>query len=76
MEWKVSSELENHQIILFEYDNRNWEIMIDKGLSDREINLLIMKRVDFLTDDFINYGSYDVSDLFVDYTKITLNNGN
>lgn len=76
MEWIVNSEVEDYQTILFEYDGHNWEITIDKGLSDREIKLLIMKRIDVLTDDFLQYGNYDLSDLIVDYTKITLNNGN
>ena len=68
MEWIVNSENGISQNILFEYDGRNWEITIDKGLSDREINLLIVKRVDELTDEFLEKQTYDFSDLILDYT--------
>ena len=68
MEWIVNSEDENWQNILFVYDERNWEITLDKGLSDREINILILKRVDELTDEFLAHGLYDLSDLIVDWT--------
>jgi hypothetical protein len=69
MDWILNSESENWQNILFVYDERNWEITLDKGLSDREINILILKRVDELTDEFLAHNSYDLSDLIVDYTK-------
>jgi hypothetical protein len=69
MEWIVNSEDENWQNILFVYDERNWEITLDKGLSDREVNLFVLKRVDELTDEFLAHNSYDLSDLIVDYRK-------
>ena len=68
MEWIINSETEFIQNILFSYDERQWEITLDKGLSDREINLLILKRVDGLTDEFLEKQTYDFSDLIVDWT--------
>lgn len=68
MEWIINTEGEDHENILFEYDGRKWEVTIDKFLSDREINLLVLKRVDELTDEFLAKGTYDFSDLIVDYT--------
>lgn len=73
MEYIVNSVGVESDIILFEYDSRNWEIIIDKDLSDNKINLLIIKRIDELTDEFLAVQSYDYSDLIVDYTtKIEL----
>jgi hypothetical protein len=69
MEWIVNTYDESFQNILFVYDELNWEITIDNGLSDRDINLLIMKRRDELTDEFIEKGTYEFSDLIVDWTK-------
>lgn len=68
MEWIVNSGGDEYQNILFEYDGRNWEISLDNGLSDREINLFIVKRVDELTDEFLEKKTYDFSDLIVDWT--------
>lgn len=68
MEWIVNTNDVNFQIILFEYDERRWEIILDKGLSDREINLQILKRIDQLTDEFLEKQTYDFSDLIVDWT--------
>lgn len=69
MDYIVNTIGEDSDIILFEYDNRNWEIVIDKNLLDREINLLILQRVDELTDEFLDKKTYDYSDLIVDYTS-------
>lgn len=69
MEWIVNTYDENIQNILFVYDDRNWEITVDNGLSDRDINLLVLKRRDELTDEFIEKMTYDFSDLIVDWTK-------
>lgn len=69
MEWIINTEGEDYENILFEYDGRKWEVTIDKFLSDREINLLVVKRIDELTDDFLAHGSYDLSDLIVDRRK-------
>jgi predicted transcriptional regulator YheO len=69
MDYIVNTAGEGFDIILFEYDKRNWEIIIDENLSDREINLLVLKRVDELTDEFLDKKTYDYSDLIVDYTS-------
>jgi hypothetical protein len=69
MEWIVNTYDEGFQNILFVYDELNWEITIDNGLSDRDINLFVMKRRDELTDEFIEKGTYEFSDLIVDWTK-------
>jgi hypothetical protein len=68
MEWIVNSEVDDYQNILFSYDERQWEIILNKGLSDREINLFILKRIDELTDEFLEKQTYDFSDLIVDWT--------
>jgi len=68
MQWIINSEGEDWQNILFVYDEGNWEITLDKNLSDREINLFILKRVDELTDEFLEKQTYDFSDLIVDWT--------
>jgi hypothetical protein len=68
MEWIINSEGDDYQNILFTYDERQWEITLDKGLSDREIDLFIIKRVDKLTDEFLENHTYDFSDLIVDWT--------
>jgi hypothetical protein len=69
MDYIVNTAGEGFDIILFEYDKRNWEIIIDENLSDKEINLLVLKRVDELTDEFLDKKTYDYSDLIVDYTS-------
>ena len=68
MKWIVNTEGEDNQNILFEYDGRNWEITIDKKLSDFDIKLFVLKRVDELTDEYLENKTYDFSDLIVDYT--------
>jgi predicted transcriptional regulator YheO len=68
MDFIVNTLEEDFEIILFEYDNRKWEITIDKNLSDSQINLLVIKRIDELTDEFLDKQTYDESDLIVDYT--------
>lgn len=68
MEFIINTEGENFQNILFVYDDRNWEIALDKGLTNAEINLFILKRIDELTDEFLEKKTYDFSDLIVDWT--------
>jgi hypothetical protein len=68
MEWIVNTYDEDFQNILFVYDGRNWEITLDKGLTDRDINLFVLKRIDELTDEFLEKETYDFSDLIVDWT--------
>ena len=69
MEWIVNSSGEGFQNILFVYDGRNWEITLDKDLLDIDINLCVLKRIDELTDEFLEKKTYDFSDLIVDYRK-------
>lgn len=76
MQWIVNSVGEDFQNILFEYDERNWEITIDLGLTNDEVNFEIVKRIDELTDDFLTKGSYDYSDLIVDRRKKHILDGN
>lgn len=68
MEFIINTEGENFQNILFVYDERSWEITLDKGLTNAEINLFILKRIDELTDEFLEKNTYDFSDLIVDWT--------
>ena len=75
MEWIVNTYDEDFQNILFVYDGRNWEITLDKGLTDRDINLFVLKRIDELTDEFLEKETYNFSDLIVDWaTKNDENN--
>jgi hypothetical protein len=68
MEYIVNTAEENYDIILFEYDNRRWEIMIDVDLSERKIQSLIQIRIDSLINEYNEFGHYDDSDLIKDYT--------
>jgi hypothetical protein len=68
MDYIVNTAEENYNIILFEYDNRRWEIMIDVDLSERKIQSLIQIRIDSLIDEYNEFGHYDNSDLIKDYT--------
>ena len=69
MEYIINVTDINFQIILFEFDGRNWEICLEPDKNDSDIKLSIMKRVDELTDEFLLNGDYDKSDLYVDYIK-------
>lgn len=68
MEFIINTEDDNFQNILFVYDGRNWEITLDKGLTNDEINLFVLKRIDELTDEFLEKRTYDFSNLIVDWT--------
>ena len=68
MDYIVNTAEENYDIILFEYHNRRWEIMIDVDLSERKIQSLIQIRIDSLIDEYNEFGHYDNSDLIKDYT--------
>lgn len=68
MDYIVNTAEENYNIILFEYENRRWEIMIDVDLSERKIQSLIQIRIDSLIDEYNEFGHYDNSDLIKDYT--------
>ena len=65
MNWKFNSE----NVIIFEYKDRRFEILIDENLNEIEIENLINERIDELNADFDLYNSTDYSDLFVDRTK-------
>lgn len=69
MKWIVNVDDENFQIILFNMSGRNWEIIIDKGLSRGEIDALVLRRTtELILEEEQNKG-WDYSDLIVDYKK-------
>ena len=69
MKWIVNRDDENFQIILFNMSGRNWEIIIDVGLSNREIDALVLRRTtELILEEEQNRG-WDYSDLIVDYKK-------
>ena len=69
MKWIVNRDDENFQIILFNMSGRNWEIIIDKGLSTGEIDALVLRRTtELILEEEQNRG-WDYSDLIVDYKK-------
>lgn len=69
MKWIVNRDDENFQIILFNMDERNWEIIIDGGLSNREIDALVLRRITELILEKQQNNGWDYSDLIVDYKK-------
>ncbi len=69
MEYIINVNEIDFQIILFEFDGKNWEICLEPNKNDSEIKLSIMKRVDELTNEFLLNGDYEKSDLYVDYIK-------
>ena len=69
MKWIVNRDDENFQIILFNMSGRNWEIIIDVGLSNGEIDALVLRRTtELILEEEQNRG-LDYSDLIVDYKK-------
>lgn len=68
MEYIINVSQEEFDIILFEYKNRKWEIIIDIDLSERKIQSLITQRIEELENDLNEFGHYDNSDLIKDYT--------
>ena len=69
MKWIVNRNDENFQIILFNMDERNWEIIIDKGLYREEIDALVLRRITELILEKEGNNGWDYSDLIVDYKK-------
>jgi hypothetical protein len=70
MEYIVNQNQEEFKIIMFQYNNRNWEICFEHNKTEeeeKEIQYLIQQRIEQLMDDYSIYGNYDNSDLFVDY---------
>jgi hypothetical protein len=74
MEYIVNVENENFIIVMFNYDERNWEICLDPLSTEVDIQYFIQVRLDSLTDEFLLNGDYDKSDLYVDYIKNEENN--
>jgi len=68
MEYIVNSKNDDYQVILFQHDGRNWEIILDNDIKEFLIELSIMKRMDELDEEFKENNTYDNSDLIVDYT--------
>jgi predicted oxidoreductase len=69
MEYIVNQNQEEFKIIMFQYNNRNWEICFEFNKTEEEIQYLIQQRIEQLMDDYSIYGNYDNSDLFVDFIK-------
>jgi len=74
MEYIVNQNQEEFKIILFEFENRNWEICFEHNKTEEEIQYLIQQRIEQLMDDYSIYDNYDNSDLFVDYIDNNENN--
>jgi hypothetical protein len=75
MEYIINNENEDNKIILFVYNERSWEILLDIESTEGEIQSLINKRIADLDSEYIQYGNYDFSNLFEDY-KNNINYGN
>ena len=67
MEYIINQNQEDFKIIMFEFDNRNWEICFESDKTETEIQLLIELTVNKLMDEYLANNNYDKSDLFVDY---------
>ena len=67
MEYIINQNQEDFKIIMFEFDNRNWEICFEPDKTETEIQLLIELTVNKLMDEYLANNNYDKSDLFVDY---------
>lgn len=67
MDYIVNTNDINFKIIMFEYGYRNWEICLEAYVDEDYIQYSISKRCSELLLDFENNGSYDFSDLIVDY---------
>ena len=68
MDWIVNSEEEDFQNILFQHGGRNWEITLDRFLSTNEIDTFVSTRTSELVEEYVERGSYNFSDLIVDWT--------
>jgi hypothetical protein len=68
MEYIINNENEDNKIILFVYNERSWEILLDIEITEGEIQSLINKRIADLDSEYIQYGNYEFSNLFEDYT--------
>ena len=68
MEYIINNENEDNKTILFVYNEKSWEILLDIEITEGEIQSLINKRIADLDSEYIQYGSYEFSNLFEDYT--------
>jgi hypothetical protein len=69
MEYIVNQNQDEFKIIMFKFQNRNWEICFEIDKTEQEIQHLIQQRIEQLMDDYLQNNNYDNSDLFVDYIK-------
>lgn len=67
MEYIINQNQEDFKIIMFEFDNRNWEICFESDKTETEIQLLIELTVNKLMDEYLANNNYDKSDLFVNF---------
>jgi hypothetical protein len=67
MEYIINQNQETFKIIMFEFDNRNWEICFEPNKTEEEIQHLIQLRITDLMEDYIDDNDYNKSDLFMDY---------
>lgn len=67
MEYIINQNQEDFKIIMFEFDNRNWEICFEPDKTETEIQLLIELTVNKLMDEYLANNNYDKSDLFVNF---------
>jgi hypothetical protein len=74
MEYIINQSQENFKIIMFEFDNRNWEICFEPNKTEEEIQQLIQQRINDLMNDYLDDSNYENSDLFVDYINYENNN--
>ena len=51
MEYIINQNQEDFKIIMFEFDNRNWEICFEPDKTETEIQLLIELTVNKLMDE-------------------------
>ena len=67
MEYIVNQNQEEFKIIMFQFENRNWEICFEPNKTEEEVQYLIQQRIEELMDDYLLFNNYDNSDLFVDF---------
>lgn len=68
MEYIINNENIDNKTILFVYNEKSWEVLLDIEIKEEEIQSLINKRISDLDFEYIQYGNYDFSNLFEDYT--------
>lgn len=68
MEYITNATGEDFSIIMFIYEGRNWEILKD-FTNEEDIQSCIQRRIYELDAELILCGSFDNSDLIVDYIE-------